>query len=241
MKPVSETSDEERIALVRKIFSAIPGRYDFLNHFLSMRRDIAWRRFTVRKMRFFNTNHFLDIATGTADLAIEAAKTHPGIRVTGMDFVPQMMEPGLRKVERENLSHRVSLVEGDALDIPFDKNAFDVAAIAFGIRNIPDKARALGEMARVVTPGGQVMVLELTTPQSRPVRALYGICLNSLFPIIGKVFSGNLPAYRYLAESIMDFPSPDRFSKIMEQSGLKDVRKYPLSLGAAHLHTATVA
>lgn len=229
-------TDNERIGLVKKIFSSITPNYDFLNRLLSLRRDVAWRRAAVGRMRFFETRRFLDVATGTADLAIEAARRHPGIHVTGVDFVPEMIRLGEEKIARKGLRERVSLLEGDALSLPFENGSFDAAAIAFGIRNIPDKTRALREMARVVVSGGQVMVLELTTPWGGPMKALHNIYLNVVLPVIGRVFSGDPEAYRYLAGSIMDFPQPGKFLKIMQGSGLVEVHKISLTLGAAHLY-----
>jgi demethylmenaquinone methyltransferase/2-methoxy-6-polyprenyl-1,4-benzoquinol methylase len=240
MPAPEEKNEAERIAQVRGIFSSIPRWYDFLNHFLSLRRDVAWRRFAVRRMRFFRTNAFLDVATGTGDLAIEAARAHPEVRVTGIDFVPSMLKRGKEKIEKMGLEMRINLLEGDALALPFEDDSFDVAAIAFGIRNIPDREGALREMARVVVPGGTVMVLELTTPRRGPIRALYRIYLNGLLPVLGRIVSGDPRAYRYLAESIMEFPSPEEFSGIMRGAGLLDVKAVPLTLGVARLHTGSV-
>jgi demethylmenaquinone methyltransferase/2-methoxy-6-polyprenyl-1,4-benzoquinol methylase len=236
--PLPKT-DSERVSLVRNIFSSITPTYDFLNRLLSLRRDVAWRSETVRRMRFFKTNHFLDVATGTADLAIEAALRHSEIHVTGVDFVQEMITLGEKKVEGKGLRERISLLEADALSLPFENASFDVAAIAFGIRNIPDKSHALKEMARVVVSGGQVMVLELTTPRRGPMRFLYNIYLNRMLPFIGRVFSGDQEAYRYLASSIMDFPPPGEFMKIMKDSGLSNVQGIALTLGAAHLYVGS--
>jgi demethylmenaquinone methyltransferase/2-methoxy-6-polyprenyl-1,4-benzoquinol methylase len=229
-------TDIERIGLVKKIFSSITPTYDILNRLLSLRRDVAWRSVAVGRMSFFETDRFLDVATGTADLAIEAARRYPEINVTGVDFVPEMIRLGEKKVAGKGLRERISLFEGDALSLPFENGRFDVAAIAFGIRNIPDKALALREMARVVVSGGQVMVLELTTPQGGPMRFLYNFYLNRVLPLIGRVFSGDYEAYRYLASSIMDFPPPGEFMKIMKDSGLNNVQGISLTLGAAHLY-----
>lgn len=241
MPALEEKKEAERIAQVQGIFSSIPKWYDFLNHFLSLRRDVAWRRFAVRRMRFFKTNAFLDVATGTGDLAIEAARMHPQIKVTGVDFVPRMLERGREKVEKMGLEGRIRLLEGDALSLQFEDDSFDVAAIAFGIRNIPDREGALREMARVVAPGGTVMVLELTTPRKGLIRALYSVYLNGFLPILGRIVSGDPRAYRYLAESIMEFPSPEEFSGIMRSAGLLDVEALPLTLGVARLHTGRVS
>ncbi|MBU1744219.1 MAG: class I SAM-dependent methyltransferase, partial [Proteobacteria bacterium] len=130
---------DEHIGMVREIFATIPGRYDFLNRLLSLRRDVAWRRFAVRKMLFFGTFHLLDVATGTADLAIEAARRHPEIRVTGIDFIPEMLAPGRKKVALRGLAERIQLLQADALGLPFPDGSFDAVGIAFGIRNIPDR------------------------------------------------------------------------------------------------------
>lgn len=234
--PVKEISDSDRISMVKEIFATITGKYDFLNHFLSLRRDVAWRRCAAKKMRFFQTNRYLDVACGTGDLAIAAAVHHPQIRVTGVDFVPEMVAASKEKVGKKNLDGRIDLMQGDALCLPFDDNSFDVAGIAFGIRNIPDRRRALSEMLRVVVPGGQVMVLEMTFVQNRFFKFIYYIYLNYLLPAFAKLFSKNPAAYHYLADSIMNFPPPDAFAKIMEEAGMVHVEKYPLTFGITWLH-----
>jgi demethylmenaquinone methyltransferase / 2-methoxy-6-polyprenyl-1,4-benzoquinol methylase len=164
---VSRISRDEHIGIVKEMFATVPGKYDFLNHLLSLRRDVAWRRFTIRKMRFFKTWRLLDVATGTADMAIEAALIHPKIGVTGIDFVPEMLIPGQRKIAERNLSKRINLLQADATALPFPDCRFDVVTIAFGIRNIPDRIAALREMRRVLVSGGQAHILELNAPQNR--------------------------------------------------------------------------
>ncbi|MDY7033505.1 MAG: ubiquinone/menaquinone biosynthesis methyltransferase [Thermodesulfobacteriota bacterium] len=233
---INQVTDSERIGMVKDIFTTITGRYDFLNHFLSLRRDIAWRRFAVHKMRFFETYRFLDVATGTSDLAIEAALNHPEIHITGLDFVEKMMELGMKKIEKNDLSSRIHMLMGDALYIPTPSDSFDVVGIAFGIRNIPDKARALKEMVRVTVPGGQVMVLEMTTPGSRFLRGIYRIYLEKLLPFLARIFTPNPKAYYYLGDSIINFPHPRDFLNLMEQSGCVDVEMHPLTLGITYLH-----
>jgi len=233
-------AEAERIEEVKGIFSSIPAWYDFLNHFLSMRRDVAWRRLVVRRMRFFRRNRLLDVATGTGDLAIMAAKAYPDITVSGIDLVPRMVERGMEKVKSKGLEGRVTLAEGDALKLPFEPDAFDTTTIAFGIRNIPDTLGALREMARVTAPGGRVMVLELTRPKNRFVMAFYRFYLLKIVPFLGHMFSSDPRAYSYLGESIMEFLGPEEFSAVMREAGLRDVRAEPLSMGIAHLHTGTV-
>lgn len=233
---VRTITDSERIRMVQEIFSTITGRYDFLNRFLSLRRDVYWRKFAAAKMTFFRTHRYLDVACGTGDLSVAAARRHPHITVTGVDFVEAMVNAARRKVEREKLADRITLLQGDALCLPFADASFDVTGIAFGIRNIPDRSRALSEMLRVTAPGGQVMILEMTFVRNRLFKGFYSLYLNHLLPVFAKAFSKNPAAYYYLADSIMNFPAPDEFSKILEQAGLVDVEKFPLTFGIAWLH-----
>lgn len=238
---VQKISDAQRIRIVKEIFSTVTGKYDFLNRLLSLRRDVAWRKFAAKKMRFFQTQRYLDVACGTGDLSIAAARMHPRISVTGLDFVPEMVAAAKDKVQKENLSGRIQIVEGDALHLPFEDNRFDVAGIAFGIRNIPDRARALSEMLRVVVPGGQVMILEMTFVRNRFLKWIYYVYLNFLLPAFAKIFSKNPAAYTYLADSIMNFPSPGQFAKMLEEAGMVQVEKYSLTFGITWLHVGRKA
>lgn len=233
---IKEITDAQRISMVKEIFSTITGKYDFLNRFLSLRRDVAWRNFAAKKMRFFQTNRYLDVACGTGDLSVAAALRHSQIQVTGLDFVAEMVEAAKNKAQKKKLADRITLMQGDALQLPFDQNSFDVTGIAFGIRNIPDRKRALSEMLRVTVPGGQVMVLEMTFAQNRFFKLIYYVYLNYLLPVFAKIFSKNPAAYYYLADSIMNFPTPDAFAKIMAEAGMVNVEKHPLTFGITWLH-----
>ena len=186
---------DEHVGMVREIFTSIPGRYDFLNHLLSLRRDVAWRRFAVRKMQFFDTYRLLDVATGTADLAIDAARRHPDIRVTGVDFVREMLARGRQKIASRGLADRIRLLQADAMALPFPDGSFDAVGIAFGIRNMPDRLRALREMRRVLVPGGRIFVLEMNAPQNRLWRGFFAPYLNRILPVIARRFSRNPAAY----------------------------------------------
>jgi len=238
-RAVSGMNSDEHIRTVREIFATITDRYDFLNHFLSLRQDVAWRRAAVRRMRFQRSRRLLDVATGTGDLAIEAIRQHPEIEVTGLDIVPEMMAIGRRKIEKSQLSGRIRFMQGDALHLPFSDGSFDVSVIAFGIRNIPDRIRALQEMMRVVAPGGQVIVLEMHFPRNRLFQRLYDLYLNRILPLMAGAFSRNPEAYRYLADSIMHFPSPGEFAVMMGEAGLKAVARAPLTLGITYLYLGT--
>ncbi len=234
--PLKDITDDQRIGMVREIFSTITGKYDFLNRVMSLRRDVAWRNFAAQKMRFFKTNRYLDVACGTGDLSIAVAKKHPQARVTGVDFVDEMIVAATEKVRKQGLSDRIKCMPGDAMALPFDDNHFDVAGIAFGIRNIPDRKRALAEMLRIVAPGGQVMVLEMTFVENRLLRFIYRLYLHYLLPLFGKLFSKNPAAYYYLADSIVNFPSPDEFAAAMEEVGMVNVEKHSLTFGITWLH-----
>jgi demethylmenaquinone methyltransferase / 2-methoxy-6-polyprenyl-1,4-benzoquinol methylase len=235
---VKTATDQQRISMVKDIFSTITEKYDFLNHFLSLRRDIAWRNFTAHKMRFPLGNNYLDIACGTGDLSIAAAMKHPQIQVTGLDFVDEMVQAAKKKVSKAKLDDRIKIMQADALEIPFGDNSFDVTGIAFGLRNIPDRNRALQEMLRVTAPAGQIMVLEMTFIHNRIFRLFYYIYLNYLLPLFSRLFSRNPAAYYYLADSIMNFPSPDELASQMEEAGMVSVEKYPLTFGITWLHIA---
>ncbi len=233
---VKEMTDDQRIRIVKEIFSSVTDKYDFLNRLLSGRRDVTWRKRTIKEMNFFNTHRFLDVATGTGDLALDCAKTNTDINVVGVDFVQEMVDRGIEKITSQNLLDKVELKWGDATNLEFEDNAFDVTAIAFGIRNIPDKEKALLEMKRIIVPEGQVMVLELTTPEPGFWRTFYNFYLNGLLPKLARIFTTNPSAYEYLADSIMDFPTRREFVALMESVGLKNCRAIPLTFGVCTLY-----
>ena len=234
--PVTGIGREEHIGMVREIFATIPGRYDFLNHLLSLRRDVAWRRFAARKMVFFDTFRLLDVATGTADLAIDAALRHPGIRVAGIDFVREMLIPGERKIAAQGLAGRLDLLQADALALPFPDGRFDVAASAFGIRNMPDRLAALREMRRVLVPGGMIQILEMNPPPKWIRRIFFAPYLKRVLPAIARLYSKNPAAYGYLVDSILNFPTPEAFLKMMAQAGFRDLERHSLTLGITSLY-----
>jgi demethylmenaquinone methyltransferase/2-methoxy-6-polyprenyl-1,4-benzoquinol methylase len=233
---IKDLSEEQRVQIVKRIFSSVTDHYDFLNHFLSAGRDKAWRRFLIQRLNFFSTHRLLDLATGTGDVAIDAARHHPHIRVIGLDFAKPMMDVAAAKIDPSGLSGRISLIKGDAMNLPFSGGSFDALTVAFGIRNMPDRRRVLEEMVRVLLPGGKVFLLELTVPKTKWFRMFYVPYLKHIIPRLSRWFSKNPAAYLYLAESILQFPSPEEMAKEMEQIGLVDVRNFPLSLGITCLH-----
>jgi demethylmenaquinone methyltransferase/2-methoxy-6-polyprenyl-1,4-benzoquinol methylase len=232
---------EQRRLVVRDIFSTFHKTYDLANRVLSFRRDVAWRRSALRRMSFGPRGRLLDVATGTADLAIMAARAFPDVQVDGIDFAEPMLEIGRAKVGHRGLGGRIRLARADALDLPFPDAAFDVSAIAFGMRNIPDMGRALREMSRVTAPGGRVMVLEMSSALVHPFRVPYLFYLERILPALGKIVAGDDAAYIYLSESILKHPGPEAFAGIMRSAGLVRVETLRLTWGAAYLHIGRVA
>jgi demethylmenaquinone methyltransferase / 2-methoxy-6-polyprenyl-1,4-benzoquinol methylase len=238
MEPAPDVRDEARVQQVRRIFSNITDRYDFLNHFLSAGRDVYWRRFLVSRLRFFRTNRLLDLATGTGDVALEAARTHPAILVTGLDFAAPMLEAARPKIIGSGLADRIHNLQGDALNLPFPSAHFDAVTVAFGIRNMPDRSRVLREIRRVLVPGGGLAILEFTTPQGKLFRKFYFFYLNRLLPRLASLFTSNPEAYQYLAESIVQFPYPEDFLGEIREAGFQGADKFPLTGGITYLYVA---
>ena len=219
------------------MFDRIAHRYDLLNRILSLGIDQRWRRRTVRSLELDDSARLLDLATGTADLALLLARWGPDVRVVGLDPSAQMLAVGQRKVEEAGLGDRVELTTGDAEALPFPDSSFDGVTIAFGIRNVPNRERALREMRRVTRPGGRVAVLELSEPRGGLLSRVAAFHVHRLVPWIGSVLSGERE-YRYLQQSIAAFPSAQEFGRLMEAAGLTRVRIHRMILGVCHLYVA---
>lgn len=220
------------------MFDNIADRYDLLNRLISLGIDQSWRRKTVASLALEPSSRVLDLATGTADLAIMIAKLHPGVAITGVDPSNNMLAVGQKKVERELLTERVRLLEGDAQALPFDDNSFDGTCIAFGIRNVPDRAQGLREMARVTRSGGRIAILELSEPKGSVMGALARFHVHTVVPWMGAILSGK-KEYRYLQKSIAAFPTAQQFATTMDEAGLAVLEVVPLTFGVAHLYVAT--
>jgi demethylmenaquinone methyltransferase/2-methoxy-6-polyprenyl-1,4-benzoquinol methylase len=216
------------------MFDAIASRYDLLNRIISLGIDASWRRKAVAKLGLDGPSRVLDVATGTADLAIETTRMLPESIVTGVDPSTGMLDVGRRKIARLSLEGRVSLAEGEAEALPFDDATFDGVTIAFGIRNVADRPRGLAEMRRVVKPGGRVVVLELSEPERGIMSSLAKLHIHGVVPAVGGLLSGRRE-YAYLQASIAAFPPPDAFADLMRGSGLDVVDVVKLTFGVAHI------
>lgn len=218
------------------MFNDISGKYDFLNHFLSLGVDFSWRRKFVNQLSHYKPHHILDIATGTGDLALLISSLEPE-HVTGIDIAGNMLAIAKQKAIQKHLQDRLTFEEGDAEDLPFPDEVFDAVTVAFGVRNFEDLERGLSEMKRVMKTGGVMMILEFSHPPSFPWKQLYGFYSKHMIPFIGKIVSGNKQAYSYLPESVSAFPSGKDFLDILEKAGMKNVSQRSLTFGVATIYT----
>lgn len=220
------------------MFDQIAARYDLLNRVMSLGMDKWWRRKAVKALRLRGEHHILDLATGTADLAIAVARQHPTIRVTGLDPSQRMLDVGKRKVAQLAMDERVELDLGDAQSLAYPDRSFDGACMAFGIRNVPDRSAALREMARVVRIGGRICILELSEPGDGWLAGPARWYVHRVIPWLGGLLSG-AREYRYLQRSIAAFPPAAEFSRQMGAAGLSVSRIERLGFGACHLYVAS--
>lgn len=222
-------------AAVQSMFDRIAPRYDLLNRLLSGGTDVRWRRRAVDFLEPGGSARVLDLATGTADLLIEALGRHPGNRGWGVDLSTRMLAHAAPKLRRQGLAGRCALAAGDAERLPLREGSFDGALIAFGIRNVGDPEQGLRELWRVLRPGGRLVVLEFALPRGLLGRA-YRLYFTQVLPRIGGLVSGDRGAYAYLPASVERFASPDELSGLMARAGFVDVTRRRLTAGIAWLH-----
>jgi len=228
---------DHQTRFVKSIFHQLAPNYDLLNRLLSFGRDVSWRRFAVRKLLEKKGNLFLDVAAGTCDVGLELVRAAPTVRVVAVDFTYPILAKGNAKIARTSQMNRIHLTLADGLSLPFAEVSFDGAIIAFGIRNILSRGKALREMGRVVTPGGSLVVLEFAVPDRGWFQPLYRLYLNRLLPRLGALLSKTKDAHRYLSHSIMQFPPPEVFEKMMEDAGFMAISFWPLTFGIVGVYT----
>jgi demethylmenaquinone methyltransferase/2-methoxy-6-polyprenyl-1,4-benzoquinol methylase len=229
---------DKSAARVRRMFGEIAGRYDLLNHLLSLGIDRRWRRRTVRLVPPRGDGPILDVCTGTADLALAYWRgSGKAARIVGTDFCHPMLAVGRGKCRRAGAAPQVALIEADTLSLPFPNGVFQIVAVAFGLRNLSDTEAGLREMIRVCRPGGRVAVLEFSLPTARPLRALYGWYFRHILPRIGQALAQNRQgAYNYLPASVDPFPQREALAERMRAAGLRGVRYHRFTLGVATLY-----
>jgi demethylmenaquinone methyltransferase / 2-methoxy-6-polyprenyl-1,4-benzoquinol methylase len=221
---------------VAGMFDDIAGRYDFLNRFLSAGIDIRWRKKAIGYLKDIQPKKILDVATGTADVAIMASQLLNPDKIIGIDISQGMLDIGDKKIEKLGLTNKIQLLKGDSEAINFDDNSFDAVTVAFGVRNFQQLEKGLSEILRVLKPGGKLVVLEFSKPSLPFVKPLYQFYMKIVTPNMGKLFSKNRDAYKYLDESIKKFPEGKNFTQILDNLGYKKSFSKSLSLGICSIY-----
>ncbi|CAI8341166.1 MAG: Demethylmenaquinone methyltransferase [Owenweeksia sp. TMED14] len=228
-------SKKEQVA---KMFNSISKRYDFLNRFLSLGIDINWRNKTVQFIKTTGAKSILDVATGTADLAISLRNKIPDSKITGIDISSGMLEVGQQKITRRKLDSNISLILGDGEALPFPDHSYDAVTVAFGVRNFENLENGLLEIQRVLKPGGSVGVLEFSKPEKFPFKQIYFFYFKYILPTVGRIVSKDPSAYSYLPASVEEFPYGQNFITKLSDSGFINIKAEPLTFGVASLYTA---
>ena len=222
---------------IASMFDRISPKYDALNHLLSLNIDKVWRRKTAKVVAKHHPADILDLATGTADLAIALAKRNPQAKIIGMDISEKMLEIGMEKVRKKGLENQIELRLGDAATLPIEDNSFDTVTVAFGVRNFENMKQGLSEIHRVLKPSGMAFILEFSMPEKFPIKQLYRLYFSHILPKIGKWVSKDASAYSYLPESVERFPKPLEFLRLLSSSGLTEGTMRHFGHGIATLYS----
>lgn len=221
---------EEKEAFVRQMFNGIAGRYDLMNTLMTLGLDKGWRKFTVQRAGIKEGGAGLDVCCGTGMIVIEQAKAAgPSGKVTGLDFSENMLE--VAKGNITEYQDRITLIQGNAMSLPFPDNTFDCATVGWGLRNVPDIMTAVKEMTRVVKPGGMVVSLDMAQPTAPVFKQLYWLIFEKVIPAMGKIWAGDKTAYEYLHDSAKVFPPQDELARMFAKAGLVETRYHNLSGG----------
>lgn len=221
---------------VAGMFNDIAFRYDFLNRFLSAGIDVSWRKKAIRQLTSLKPKNLLDVATGTADMAIMASGILKPEKITGIDISDGMLDIGRKKIQQHGLQKTIELLNGDSETINFENDSFEAVTVAFGVRNFENLEKGLSEIRRVLKPGGKLVVLEFSKPRSAVVKTIYNLYMKIIAPNVGKLFSKNRNAYQYLDESIKKFPEGNDFTAILDNLGYRNTYSKPLSLGICSIY-----
>lgn len=224
---------------VEEMFNNIAPTYDTLNHRLSWDIDKGWRKKAIAQLQPFSPRHILDIATGTGDFAILAARMLTPEKLIGADISEGMMDIGWQKVKRARLEQIISFEKEDCLQLSYPENSFDAVTAAFGIRNFPDLDRGLKEIFRVLKPGGHLSIVELTSPVTFPMKQLFKVYSHTVLPIYGRLVSRDDSAYRYLTATIEAFPQGEQMVGILKKAGFSEARFERLTFGICTMYLAT--
>jgi demethylmenaquinone methyltransferase/2-methoxy-6-polyprenyl-1,4-benzoquinol methylase len=218
------------------MFDSIAFRYDFLNRFLSVGIDVYWRKKAIRQLKDLRPQKVLDVATGTADVAIMTYRLLKPAKIAGIDISEGMLNLGRQKIAKLGLQDKIELFQGDSEKIAFPDNSFDAITVAFGVRNFENLEKGLTEMLRVLQPGGKLVVLEFSRPKQAGFKSLYQLYMNFIAPGLGKLFSKNKKAYQYLNDSVQAFPEGETFVEIMNKAGFTATYLKRLTLGICTIY-----
>ncbi|MEM5538748.1 MULTISPECIES: bifunctional demethylmenaquinone methyltransferase/2-methoxy-6-polyprenyl-1,4-benzoquinol methylase UbiE [unclassified Olleya] len=230
-------SDLGKKEQVTKMFDTISGEYDGLNRVISFGIDIKWRKKVVDIVKATNPDNVLDIATGTGDLAINLAETSAK-KIIGLDISSGMLEVGKLKIKAKKLDQKIDMVIGDSENMPFDDNTFDAITVAFGVRNFETLENGLKDILRVLKPGGIFVILETSVPTKFPFKQGYQFHSKVILPTVGKLFSKDKTAYKYLSESANAFPYGEALNNILRKIGFSNVTDMPQTFGVATIYKA---
>ncbi len=219
-----------------KMFDRIAPRYDLLNRLLSFGQDIYWRNKTAQFLPENDNIKVLDLATGTADLLLTLMKEKKVISGTGLDMAKEMLACGQVKINNSKIKKPMTLLRGDACNIPIASDSFEAVSIAFGIRNVPDVNRALREMHRILKPKGRALILEFSLPRSAVIKTVYLFYFRNILPLVGSLISGDSYAYKYLNKTVESFPYGKDFCELMERAGFKMVVEKKMTFGIATIY-----
>jgi len=226
---------------VHSVFESIAPKYDLMNNILSFRQHKYWRRFTMNKMNVQEGQTAIDLCCGTCDWTISLAQKSKTGKIIGLDFSQNMLDYGAIKLNELDLEQQVTLIQGNAMKLPYEDNSFDYATIGFALRNVPDLEQVLREMQRVIKPGGLVVSLELSKPTWEPFKSLYYFYFQKVLPLLGKLIVKRYEQYKWLPESLIHFPDHKQLAEIFRKTGLTEVEAYPLTGGIAALHIGVKA
>lgn len=219
------------------MFDNIAPKYDFLNQLLSLGIHKGWRKKAVGLLKEYQPKQMLDIATGTADFAIEAMKLNPD-KVTGVDISEGMLKLGMEKVTKLGLQNKIELKVGDSENLPFTNNTFDAITVGFGVRNFENLEKGINDIYRVLKPSGHIAILEFSKPRKFPIKQVYNFYFKYITPLIGKVFSKDNSAYTYLPESVNAFPDGEDFLNVLRKAGFKECKAIPQTFSVASIYIA---
>ena len=232
-----KNSTQNKKGQVEEMFDNISPRYDLLNHLLSVNIDKLWRKRTIKKLKAFGPRKILDVATGTGDFAVAATKLG-NVEIIGIDISEGMLSVAREKIRKKQLDHQLSVQKADSENLPFENGLFDASIVGFGVRNFENLEKGLGEILRVLKPGGVFFILEFSKPAKTPFKQIYNLYFKHILPAVGRLVSKDKSAYTYLPESVSEFPDGEQFLTILAKVGFVENKWYSQTFGIASIYEA---